>query len=391
MLERNVEQGQLVLAAPLSDVFLFAVRALLLRVLKNLAQVVGLACFGEEFRKYLDHGVGKVLTDCPGGDRVYHRYRVGQSALATVDLVGLVRLLLVIFFGRVLEARACWLFEARNAHNGRNRFLLCTGGWGRHQFDFVVEHVNLCESELARDLTAHYEEQRREQQGHGLFITIDFPIVVAHPVFEEVIAEVNIRFFRHFGELVVTLVMDCHLEISQHLGKCRRRHDREGFHSRIPKIRHQKWQEKLFDHQLTSIDGFLACLVTWLRLSALVELRKIVPIDLKDRADDVVQLLEVTTVGRQRFLVLVVGVQIHKLVVGARRLQVPLEDNIVKNLFFKRCFNLLFLPDLALVSAVFLALLLLELCFHLSVLLILDRTGVAEQRLVVKLLIPTDA
>ena len=143
MLERNVEQGQLVLAAPLSDVFLFAICALLLRVLKNLAQVVGLACFGEEFRKHFDHGVGKVLTDCPGGDRVYYGYRVGQSTLATVDLVGLVRLLLVFFVSRVLEARALWLFEARNTHDGRNRLLLCTSGWGRHQFDFVVEHVNL--------------------------------------------------------------------------------------------------------------------------------------------------------------------------------------------------------------------------------------------------------
>ena len=241
------------------------------------------------------------------------------------------------------------------------------------------------------DLTAHYEEQRREQQGHGLLITIDFPIVVTHTVFEEVIAELNVRFFRHFGELIVALVMDRHLEISQHLGKGRRRHDGEGFHSGIPKIRHQKRQEKLFDHQLTSVDGFLACLVIWLRLSALVELRKIVPIDLEDRADHVVQLLEVSTVGRQRFLVLVVGVQIHELVVGARRLQVSLEDNIVKNLFFQRCFYLLFLPDLTLVSAVFLPLLLLEPGFHFPVLLIFDSTGMVEQRLVVKLLVATDA
>ena len=122
---------------------------------------------------------------------------------------------------------------------------------------------------------------------------------MVHSLLNEVVAELQVLLLRHLREIVVSLERYPDFEFKKCLGHFRSSHYCESLAFQITQVCYDKRQKELLYHKFTRCLSTFVLLVHWIFTSTLVELIQVVLVNIKNRCDDIVKLLEVSTECRQ--------------------------------------------------------------------------------------------
>lgn len=136
------------------------------------------------------------------------------------------------------------------------------------------------------------------------------------------------------------------------MSQLRGRHYCESLALAILEVVDQERKEELFNQQLSESVRFFVLFVCRVFLPPLIESIEVISILFQNRCDHVVQLLEMTTKGREHQLVRrVISVQVRELIIRAVVLGFTFIDNQFENFIFECLFYLFLHPNFSLEAA----------------------------------------
>lgn len=133
---------------------------------------------------------------------------------------------------------------------------------------------------------------------------------MVHSLLNKVVAELQVLLLCHLREIVVSLERYPDFQFKKCLCHFRSSHYCESFAFQITQVGYDKRQKELLYQKFTRCLSTFVLLVHRIFPSTLVELIQVVLVNIKNRCDDIIKLLEVSTKGRQSNFVIKILVKL---------------------------------------------------------------------------------
>ena len=111
------------------------------------------------------------------------------------------------------------------------------------------------------------------------------------------VSEFKILLLVHLEQVKVTVAMCAYFHFLHHFLHFWGRHECESFHLRVSEVLHKEWEEELVSEQFSRVLRFLVSFVRGVGSSSLIEGVKSIFKHFQNRAHNVIELLEMATIG----------------------------------------------------------------------------------------------